>query len=63
MDQNGEKIKECYHPISDNDMDYDKIDNEVNCPNCGIKCEIGFDEWYDDETDEVYQSWWLMPVD
>lgn len=42
--------------------EYDRIGDEIACPECGHKMTIEYDESYDSESGEESQHWWLESV-
>lgn len=42
-------------------FEYDRIGDEITCPECGHKMTIEYDESYSEDGDE-YQHWWLESV-
>jgi len=55
------KCLKCNEDVS-NLMDWDSWNEEIECPKCGNKMTVNYDESYDEESGEEDSWWWLEQV-
>lgn len=56
----------CCNNKCDHDFDvgyWDDLGTTYVCPKCGTKQKFTFDEWYSEDDDDCYNSWFMMSID
>ncbi len=45
-------------------LDFDALlEDNVTCQSCQEKYKLSYDEWWDEETDELYSFWYFEKID